>query len=46
MVFNMQMAKLYNHHTGANITHHDVEEWGFMEMTYILNAFDLLAAAK
>ncbi len=46
MVFYMQLAKIYNHHTGGNVTHQDVEDWGFLEMSYIIGAFDLLAVAK
>lgn len=45
MIFRIQMAKVYNHHTGASITHYDVEKWGFIETEVIINAFKLLAVA-
>lgn len=38
----MQMARLYNNHTGAQITHWDVLDWGIMEEEEIIIAIELL----
>lgn len=38
VVYAMRIAKIYNHHTGANITHFDVQNWGWRDQTLILNA--------
>ena len=46
MVFHLKLAKMYNHYTGSNITHKDVEDWGFLEMAIIMYSFDVLTVAK
>ena len=42
----MAVARAYNHVTGANITHWDVMEWGFLEETVISLAIDMLTDKK
>lgn len=39
----MLLAKAYNHYTGANITHRDVESWGILEETAIISSMSILA---
>lgn len=34
----MRIAKIYNAHTGSNVTHFDVANWGWRDQTLILNA--------
>lgn len=38
----MVMAHKYNKMTGANITHQEVAEWGFVESIKIESAMELL----
>lgn len=37
----MIVAKMYNQITGANITHWDVEKWGYLEYHKILGAIEI-----
>lgn len=39
---NMTLAKAYNHITGANITHKDVEKWGIIETAVVNYALNML----
>jgi len=34
----MRIAKIYNHHTGAGVSHFDVMDWGWRDQTLVLNA--------
>lgn len=36
------MARVYNHITGANITHRDVADWGYTEETLVMLAINEL----
>lgn len=42
MMENIAVARIYNEVTGANITHRDVQQWGFMESEIVMIAIDLL----
>lgn len=39
---DMRLAKVYNHMTGANISHWDVQNLGFLEEQILLLAIDYL----
>ena len=36
----MRLAQAYNSVVGSNITHFDVDEWGFIDHLLVVNALD------
>ena len=42
----MRIAKIYNHFTGANLSHFDVMKWGWRDEVLIINAMNYLAKVK
>jgi len=46
MMDSLQLARVYNNFTGANVTHRNVEQWGIMETARIHYAMDFMSRKK